>query len=80
MDLAQMAKERMDASAVEVREYGGGDGFKAIVRMLDATDDHYRHELVNAKGERVTELQAQVQQLRAIRKVLAGESHSSPAT
>lgn len=79
MDLDDQAQKRMEQAAEAVREYKGTDASNAVIRMLDAMADHYRHQLVEADVDRVVVLQTQVKQVRALIRVMRGEPYVSPA-
>lgn len=79
MDIDQQAQKRMEQATDAVREYAGADALNAMIRMLEATAEVYRHQLVDATDERIPQLQTQVKQLRALTRVLRGEPHVSPA-
>lgn len=53
--------------------FAGGDAGKLAVTVIDATVNSYIEELIEARPERVLELQCYIRQLRALRAVMAGK-------
>lgn len=52
--------------------FAGGECSKLAVSVINATIDSYVEELIEARAERVVELQCFIRQLRAVRGVIAG--------
>lgn len=61
-----------EIACADLGEYAGGDTSKLAVGVIDATVNSYIEELIEARQERVIELQCYIRQLRALRVVLAG--------
>lgn len=63
----------LNALAVGVAEYKGSAQSRLVIELIDTTVETYLEELTEARAERVVALQASIKQLRALRRVFAGD-------
>lgn len=63
----------LELACADLGKFAGGDSSKLAVAVLDACEKSYLDEMVEAKIDRVQELQCFIRQIRALRTVLVGK-------
>lgn len=67
-----------EKECLELGMFFGSDATKQAVRVLTATIHTYIEELIDARAERVVELQCYIRQLRAVIDTMHGKPNVTP--
>jgi hypothetical protein len=74
----QLMQERLIEATRTVRQYAGSDASNAVIEMLDGLARSYLIDLVNVDVTGLVKLQAAIQQVYALRNVLANDGLDIP--